>query len=113
MPEVKCNKKVSMHCDQIWHHLDTVDREKRIKHCEKCCKNVYWCSTIKDVQSHLSQGNCIAAHWETLDKVGLAKPFGSDRPIYIGDPDIPPNAPTYEGDEREYFEIAKKESVKT
>jgi uncharacterized protein (TIGR02996 family) len=46
-------------CPQQWEKLRLTD-DARVRHCTACRKNVHYCTTIEDAQSHARQGHCVA-----------------------------------------------------
>lgn len=84
MPQVKCTNYSNIHCRQVWHELETIDPIKRIKHCDKCLKNVHWCGTPDEVVSALGEGRCIASHNKTLEEAGVWSVPEDGSQVFVG-----------------------------
>lgn len=54
-----CTAKIKEPCPRFWEQLSETD-SPRIRHCELCQHEVYFCSTDSEAVEHAIQGHCIA-----------------------------------------------------
>ncbi len=53
----KTNCPLAYECPLSWSDLEGDDR---VRHCGECNKDVYWCETKSDYDTHAKAGDCMA-----------------------------------------------------
>ena len=68
--------------------------DDKVRHCETCRKNVYFCDTLADAREHAHDGHCIAVDLGIIRRDGDLRP-----PMYFaGQPSKEDLQQTYEED---------------
>lgn len=80
-------------CDQTWTDMEPTDDDK-VRHCETCNKNVYFCDNLADAREHSQGGHCIAGDLGIIRRDGDLTP----RSFFAGRPSREDVRQTYEED---------------
>jgi uncharacterized protein (TIGR02996 family) len=74
LPVENCGPEFEFQCPRRWEKMQSTD-DPRVRFCDACRKNVYHCSTAREVQHHATQGHCVAVDPRTRRHQGdLAAP---------------------------------------
>ena len=60
-----CEAGFQFQCPRQWENLK-VTGEPTVRHCNACRKNVHYCCTLSEAQSHARQGHCVAVQLGVL-----------------------------------------------
>lgn len=80
-------------CDKTWADMKRTADEK-VRHCEMCGKNVYFCDNLADAREHSQEGHCIAVDLGIIRRDGDLRP----RSFFLGRPSKADVRKTYEED---------------
>ena len=59
---------LSYKCPLVWHDLKG---SGKIRNCDKCQKEVFWCDNIDDLMKHAENQDCVAFYTESDNKSNI------------------------------------------
>ena len=70
-------------CEKTWDEL-TVKEDATVKHCNKCDKDVFFCSTPQELMRSIRQGVCVAVCTVDNKRMTLGYPSSASFASFIG-----------------------------
>ncbi len=69
-----CDEHFAFECPLKWENLQLTANHK-VRHCDACDKDVYYCNTVDEARTHASEGQCVTVPLGVLRYPGDLDPF--------------------------------------